>query len=263
VYKAALTGAVTVLHSFGGPGDGTGPDGSILQAESYFYGTANTGGAANLGIAYRVTTEGRYEKLHDFVGRGDGSQPNAGFALDKAGNLFSTTTFGGAYNRGTIFKMTPSGVISILHSFSGADGTIPSAATPHMTQDGFFYGVTTYGGARGLGTLYRFNSNGVFSKLYDFDGTTGANPGAGLKIAGDGNLYGTTGKGGLNNSGVVFQLTPQGRVTPLISFSPTEVSRQDAYNANLQRQQNAAANMAAAAILGRVVLGALLYDDEF
>src|SRR5512141_1437407 len=111
----------------------------------------------------------------------------------------------------------------ILHSFSGPDGQLPGAPLV-QGADGFFYGVTTYGGdfnvlpPDGAGTAFRMDANGNFTTLHVFTGPDGAVPNN-LVLGRDGFFYGTTYYGGPSvidsfnpGSGVLFRMDSGGNV---------------------------------------------------
>jgi uncharacterized repeat protein (TIGR03803 family) len=124
---------------------------------------------------------------------------------------------------GTVFKITPSGAVTTLHSFSNApDGASPVAGLV-QASDGDFYGTTYGGGSEGLGTVFEIAPNGVLGTLHNFDNVDGANPSAGLVQASDGNFYGTTEYGGTHlDLGTVFKMTSSGTLTTLHSFNQTD-----------------------------------------
>jgi uncharacterized repeat protein (TIGR03803 family) len=158
--------------------------------------------------------------LHRFSGP-DGAYPSAEVIMDSAGNLYGTTTSGGAYGYGTVFRLDTSGNLTTLHSFSGPDGQDPYAGLI-MDIKGNLYGTTSYGGAYGAGTIYKLDISGNFTTLHNFngsDGSDGAYPFAGLIMDSTGNLYGTTYFGGANDLGTVFKLDTNGTLTLLHSFS--------------------------------------------
>ena len=151
--------------------------------------------------------------------RTDGAYPQAGLILDKAGNLYGTTSGGGAYNEGTVFElMRKAGghwTERILHSFKGgADGSHPSANLIFDTS-GNLYGTTYAGGVHASGTVFELTpeaTTGWNEKvLYAFGSYSGdgTSPSAGLTLDGSGNLYGTTYQGGADSSGTVFELIPK------------------------------------------------------
>jgi uncharacterized repeat protein (TIGR03803 family) len=143
------------------------------------------------------------------------------------GNFYGTTGYGGTNNDGTVFRVSPSGSYTSLHSFIGrpSDGATPYAG-PVQGRDGNFYGTTQEGGASGDGTVFRIGPGGTYTTLYSFVGspTDGASPYAGLVQGPDGNFYGTTGYGGTKGHGTVFRISPGGTIKVLYSFagSPTD-----------------------------------------
>jgi uncharacterized repeat protein (TIGR03803 family) len=131
---------------------------------------------------------------------------------------------------GTVFKMTPAGVVTILHSFVGSDGTGSDGSYPKgalvEASDGNLYGTCYSGGANGTGTAFRISMKGVFTKIFDFpaegaSGSIGNFPRAGLIQASDGNLYGTAWEGGASNDGTIYQLSLAGAGTLEASFDST------------------------------------------
>ena len=180
--------------------------------------------------------------LHTFTGGGDGGEPYAGLTIDQAGNLYGTTSTGGA-GYGTVFKLSHVGtgwILSTLYTFEGGnDGATPQARVV-FGPDGTLYGTTSYGGA-GYGAVFSLRPPGqpcrstncpwTETVLYRFTGTVdGAIPGYGdLAFDAAGNIYGTTMGGGANCSpyyhcGVVFKLSRSGgswTESVLYSFSPS------------------------------------------
>ena len=147
----------------------------------------------------------------------DGEYLYAGLIQGTDGNFYGTTTFGGANGQGTVFRITPDGTLTTLHSFAGTDGCCSHAGLIQGT-DGNFYGTTGGGGANGDGTVFRITPDGTLTTLHSFAGTDGGYPIAGLIRGTDGNFYGTTNEGGANGDGTVFRITPDGTLTTLHSF---------------------------------------------
>jgi uncharacterized repeat protein (TIGR03803 family) len=219
----------TTLHSFDGP-DGGHPRSGLVQATNgNLYGTTADGGPNSAGTVFKITPSGTLTTLYSFCsqsGCSDGANASAGLVQATNGELYGTTTYGGANNDGTVFKITPSGTLTTLHSFAGADGYGPNAGLVQATN-GNLYGTTTFGGASntcpdGCGTIFKITPSGTLTTLHSFDGTDGAYPWAGLVQATNGNLYGTTAGGGEGNCrggcGMVFKITPSGTLTTLYSF---------------------------------------------
>jgi uncharacterized repeat protein (TIGR03803 family) len=130
------------------------------------------------------------------------------------GNFFGTTTQGGPSGSGTVFRVTPAGVLTTLVSSSAnpAPGLV-------VGNDGLLYGMNeTEGGPAGFGSVFKMTTGGAISNFAIFDGVNGGNPQAGLVLAGDGNFYGASQEGGTNSIGAVFRVTPAGVITPLVSF---------------------------------------------
>ncbi len=195
-----------------------GPDGNL-------YGTTSAGGVHAHGTVFKISRAGTLTTLYSFCALSncaDGSAPYAGLILGTDGNFYGTTESGGAHrNNGTIFKITPKGVLTTLHSFNSTDGANPYA--PLMqASDGNFYGTTESGGAHILGTIFKITPAGTLTTLHSFDSTDGSSPEAHLIQAGDGNFYGTTYNGGTEGYGTVFKMTPTGTLTTLHVFSDAD-----------------------------------------
>jgi uncharacterized repeat protein (TIGR03803 family) len=149
--------------------------------------------------------------------------------LDAAGNLYGTTGLGGAYDKGTIFKVDTSGNETVLYSFTGGtDGSDPDAGMAWDTS-GNLYG-TTYGGGdlscpsdpiAGCGAVFKFNpTSGLFSNIHSFTGVPdGFIPLAGVVLDPLGNVYGTTVFGGSSGYGAVFEVDVTGVESVVYSFT--------------------------------------------
>jgi uncharacterized repeat protein (TIGR03803 family) len=167
---------------------------------------------------------GTYSLLYSFQCSPDGENPQDGLVRDSSGNLYGTTTDGGQYGYGTVFKVTPDGTESVLHSFAGpsSDGANPFLGSLTLDAAGNLYGTTTSGGEFNYGTVYKVTATGTESVLYNFcpqfGCTDGASPEGGLVVDSTGNLYGTAGSSGAYGKGVLFKLTPGGTETVLHNF---------------------------------------------
>lgn len=229
VAVSCATGTETVVYSFASGFDGAVPlAGLVMDSAGNLYGTTEQGGAHGDGTAFEVSATGTETVLHSFGATAtDGQSPRAALVVDSAGNLYGTTTAGGAYGDGTVFKLSATGVETILHSFgaTATDGQIPYAGLV-MDSAGYLYGTTQKGGAYGAGTVFKLSANGTEAVLHSFH-TLGAaqldgqNPQAALLIDSAGNLYGTTPYGGAYASGIAFELSPAGTETILYSFGAT------------------------------------------
>jgi uncharacterized repeat protein (TIGR03803 family) len=150
--------------------------------------------------------------------------------FDKQGNLYGTTSVGGAFNSGTVFMISSYGTETVLYSFTGgADGAVPYDGLI-FDRHGNLYGTTAGGGAFGQGTVFKMPSSGGETVLYSFTGgADGGGPLAGVVLGPHGDLYGTTYGGGLaclgvsGGCGVVFAVTPSGSETVLHEFVENEV----------------------------------------
>jgi uncharacterized repeat protein (TIGR03803 family) len=190
-----------------------------------------TGQRGNYGTIFKITPSGTLTTLYSFCSQGgcaDGEFPDAGLVQAINGDFYGTTVQGGANpssyagGSGTVFKMTPSGILTTLYSFcsqSGcADGEFPNPLI--QATNGELYGTTGHGGAYGAGTVFKITPSGTLTTLYSFCSQSGCPefPTAGLVQATDGDFYGTTYGGGVNNSGTIFKITPSGMLTTLYSF---------------------------------------------
>jgi uncharacterized repeat protein (TIGR03803 family) len=156
VYRMAPDGSTTVLHEFDVSHDGANSTAPLIRAtDGWLYGTANGGGAADAGTMFKMSPSGRFAALHAFDGGAGGATPTSGVIQASDGNFYGTTVRGGAAGLGTIFKMTPAGLFSVVHSFNGADGAFPSGGLVEA-DDHNLYGTTEFGGAAGsAGVVFR------------------------------------------------------------------------------------------------------------
>jgi uncharacterized repeat protein (TIGR03803 family) len=225
VFKFSNSGLLTKLYDFAGT-EGEQPAAPlVLGTDGNFYGTTDFGGASvacgasGCGTVFKITRMGELTTLHSFDGT-DGEQPAAPLVLGIDGNFYGTTVGGGTNSCnsdgcGTVFKMTPAGMLSTLHAF---DSTGWGPTSLLQGKDGNLYGSTMFVGTGGCGTVYRLSLAGKLTTLHTFDGTDGCEA-DGLMQGRDGNLYGSTGFGGPSSDGTVFQLTTIGALNTLHSFS--------------------------------------------
>jgi uncharacterized repeat protein (TIGR03803 family) len=222
VFRISPSGTLDAVYSFcslASCADGENPYTSLIQGSNGdLYGTTYSGGASNNGTLFKITTSGTLTTLYNFCSLAscaDGSGPEGQLAVDGAGNIYGTAYSGGASNFGTVFKFSTKGVLTTLHSFSGADGENPEGGL--TAASGVFYGTAQYGGAKGDGTVFKITTAGVETTLHSFTGSDGLNP-KGWLVDVAGTFYGTTPYGGANNEGSVFKMTAAGAVTTLYSF---------------------------------------------
>lgn len=215
VFKVTTAGKETVLYSFAGVGkdDAAQPMGSVvIDKAGNLYGTSFNGGVKyNAGTVWMVTKKGQASIVHTFLGSNDdGMYPYyVTPVLDKAGNLYGTTAYGGHYGNGVVFKLAPGGAYTTLHSFSSTngDGYNPICGVT-LDAKGNIYGVAPAGGAYGNGVLFEITAAGSYSVLHDFaggaDGVMPYNP----PVLYKGSLYGTTETGGDHHYGTIYKFTP-------------------------------------------------------
>lgn len=214
-FKITPAGVETVLHSFGGGGDSAFPrPGPVQGTNGNFYGITegDNSGGANI---FEISLTGAETVLYSFLYPGTFA-PTGVLIKGMDGNFYGTTTSSDAYSSGTVFQLTPAGVVTVLAAFgaSSTDGTDPIPLI--QGTDGNFYGTTASGGTNGGGTVFKITPAGVETVLYSFPTGIGA---GGLTQGTDGNFYGTTAHGGTNNAGTVFEITPAGVETVLYSFT--------------------------------------------
>jgi uncharacterized repeat protein (TIGR03803 family) len=149
-----------------------------------------------------------------------GGYPSAALVQAADGNFYGTTTYGGTYGEGTLFRLTTNGLLATLLSFDLTNGAQPSAALA-QGADGNLYGTTEEGGTYQYGTAFRMTTNGVFTILASFSNSNGAYPAATLTQGSDGIFYGTASGGGANGAGAIFSLTTNGVLNILFSFDGT------------------------------------------
>ncbi|MGO8673175.1 MAG: choice-of-anchor tandem repeat GloVer-containing protein, partial [Capsulimonadaceae bacterium] len=215
VFMITPDDALTTLYSFSGP-DGQYPNGLVQGTDGNFYGTTTDGGSGN-GVVFEITAAGALTDLYSFgAASTDGQWPDAGLVQGTDGNFYGTTEFGGAASDGTVFQVTPGGVLTTLISFTGTNGDEPQADLV-QGSNGNLYGTTAWGGAFGDGSAFDVTPAGELTTLHSFDGVDGVGLEGSLVQGDDGNYYGTTCFGGGSDLGTVFALVsgpaPPGSLT--------------------------------------------------
>jgi uncharacterized repeat protein (TIGR03803 family) len=221
VYKLDTSNNETTLYSFTGGADGANPYDSVLRTSAgNLYGTTFAGGAAGLGVIFKLNTANKETVLYSFAGGTDGANPFGGVIFDSTGNLYGTTIYGGTDRAGVVYKLSAAGTETVLYTFTGeSDGTGPYAGVIRDSS-GNLYGTTGNGGIAGLGVVFELNTSGVQTVLYSFPAATGGfGPNAGVVRDSAGNYYGTTPLGGSAGAGVVYEVSTTGQETVLYSFT--------------------------------------------
>jgi uncharacterized repeat protein (TIGR03803 family) len=251
IFKITPAGVLTTVHSFDDT-DGNGPTGIIQASNGNFYGTTSYGGShsctsygspGGCGTVFEMTLGGAVTTLHDFCAQNnctDGAIPWGGVVQASDGNFYGTTAAGGTGTCngdigpgcGAIFRITPGGSLTLLHSFVGTDGSYPYSSLV-QAANGSLYGTTSGGGANGFGTVFVITLAGKLTTLHSFSGSDGVYPYGGLVQATNRNFYGTTSglyvtgggpscTGSNIGFGTIFEITSAGKLTTLHSFSNTD-----------------------------------------
>jgi uncharacterized repeat protein (TIGR03803 family) len=227
IFKITPEGTLTTVKKFEHENGPVEPTGLVLGMNGSLYGTSRYGGAQSstcptpllrCGTVFELTPAGDLVTLHSFSGP-DGMYPQGGLTLGPDGNLYGTTTgiekrgaTGAVY--GTVFKITPSGTFTALHTFSFSDGAYPTSPLA-LGIDGRFYGTTPEGPPGGGGTVFAITTGGTFTSLHSFtSAAAGVDPSGALVQVANGEFYGTNGFGGSGcngSSGTIYYISPGGR----------------------------------------------------
>lgn len=227
----------TTVHNFKGT-EGANPYAGLVQGlDQNLYGTTTDGGAYGSGNVFQIAPSGKVTSIYDFCSQSncsDGQFPVSTLVMGSDGNFYGVTQNGGAYNYGSVFKISTSGALTTLHSFDSSDGVSPYG-TLLLGSNGNFYGTTNQGGictsGAGCGTVFTITPEGGFKSLYTFCQQSGCPDGefpvGGLIEGSDGNFYGTTNAGGNSTCpgggcGTIYKITPSGTLTTLHLFDNTD-----------------------------------------
>jgi len=204
VFKMTPQGTLTTLHSFNST-DGSSPEAALIQAtDGNFYSTTYNGGTEGYGTVFKITSGGTLSTLHIFDDATEGRAVTSGLVQASNGSFYGSTTLGGPNSYGSVYTMTSTGTVTVLHGFNATDGATPNALV--LATDGNFYGTTISGGANIDGTIFEVTPLVAMSTLHTFNGSDGADSFAGLLQHTNGKFYGTTRVGGSKNDGTVFRL---------------------------------------------------------
>ncbi len=227
MFRVTPDGAYHVLYTFRGYANGTAPAASlVIGTDGQLYGMTEFGGDSNEdGTIFKISPDGAYTLLYKFNGSVDGSQPEAALVQASDGNFYGVTPAGGAHGKGTVFRITPQGQFTLLHTFSGSDGDTPQSRLVEGAP-GMLYGNTGRGGDldhcrhSGCGTIFTVNLNGNLRTTFQFEEDKhGSGPNSDLFQGSDGDLYGTT-QAGCENinpacNGSIFSVTLAGNLSTL------------------------------------------------
>lgn len=219
-------GSLTTLLNFSS-GTGATPNGGLrFDAQGRLQGTTSTGGTLGGGTVFRVSTTGGAFTTLASLSTSTGSSATGTLIADPDGNLYGTAAFGGAFGRGTIFRVPAAGgVATVLASMSITSGGAPQGGVV-ADAAGNLYATASNSAANGRGSVVRIPKTGTgntfgggtVAPYFVMANATGANPQGALVADSTGNLYGTAAFGGANGQGVVFQI-PAG--APYISVLAT------------------------------------------
>lgn len=190
------------------------------------FGTTSTAGPGGAGTVFQRDIDGNGLTLfHAFTGGADGGTPLGGLVWSKWDDLYGTTSQGGTFSLGTVFKIAGNGTFSVVHSFAGGtDGATPTAGL--TIHKGELYGVTRDGGSASGGTVFKIVADGTESVLYNFSGgSDGRYPNSALLFGRSGEVYGTTAEGGGAGHGTIFKLASDGTESVLHSFAGPDGAR--------------------------------------
>ena len=242
---AASAQTITPLVDFDGT-NGRRPAVPLVQGtDGNFYGVTYFGGTptsciyspgTGCGTFFKVTPSGELTVLYSFCAKAkctDGANPSSLIQASN-GNFYGVTAYGGPYSQGgngygTVFQITPSGVLTTVYAFCAQagcpDGHLPSALL--QGSNGNFYGVAASGANQSNGTVFTISPAGKFTTLYSFCAQTRCPDGGfpvNLMQASNKSLYGSTQFGGAHNGGTLFQITTSGTFTNLYSFVHSQVN---------------------------------------
>jgi uncharacterized repeat protein (TIGR03803 family) len=246
IFTITTGGVESVLHSFAATTDGYGSGGMLVDSNAgILYAATTSGGPYGQGAIVKLEIAPPHTEtvLYGFCQQSsnevclDGQLPLGALVRDAAGNLYGTTLLGGANNAGTIFKLTPGRVETVLYNFCSevncADGSAPEGGLFLDPSTNTIYGTTSAGGTgtcpSGCGALFSIDTDGNgFTVLHSFAGSPndGANPYGTVVRDAAGNLYGTTANGGngVPAAGTVFEFSSVGILSVLHNFDAEDGS---------------------------------------
>lgn len=223
VFRMSPAGELSIAWSFTGP-DGARPLAGLVKGpQGSLYGTTSAGGNADGGTVFKISANGTFTSLVSFNWQ-NGASPEAGLTLGSDGAFYGTTSGGGpGSGSGTIFRMTPGGLHTILYTFPRPGGQSHGQPRGELTEgnDGAFYGTASSGGTGG-GSVFRITKEGTFTTLHTMplDRTEGVAPLGKLLKDAAGDFYGVTTAGVSSEiAESVFRVTSSGAFTTLSVFN--------------------------------------------
>jgi len=192
---------------------GSFPMGALMQgSDGMLYGTTRNGGVNEDGVIFQYDkNNGTYTKRFDFNKATSGRSPSGSLVQTADGKLYGTATYGGAMDKGVLFRYDPANnIFTKMIDFDGtAKGGNPWGALL-KAADGKLYGMTQSGGANDLGVIFQYDPSTppYYTKMFDFNSTGGKLPEGALVQGKDGAFYGMTNQGGANDLGVIFRYDP-------------------------------------------------------
>jgi uncharacterized repeat protein (TIGR03803 family) len=172
-------------------------------------------------MVYKIDTKGIETVMHYFSGSAEGAFPFSRLIRDSAGNFYGTTSGGGTAGFGTVYKMSPDGTVTVLHSFAGGSDGSDARSGLLRDKNGDLYGTTFTGGVNNVGTVYKVDASGNETVLHSFDGNDGSYPESTPVHDSTGNIFGTAVQGGPAGylGGTVFKIAPDGTFSVIYDFT--------------------------------------------
>ena len=207
------TSTIKAFASFDGANGWLPAAGVMIDSNGNLWGTTETGGAGGYGVVWEVPKGSTAMKVVVSFDGANGAYPVAGVTEDSNGNLWGTTTQGGASDDGVVWEIPKgSSTLKVVAGFNGSNGDNPAAGVME-DSNGNFWGTAANGGAGGYGVVWEIAKGSTTLKVVaSFNGANGISPYAGVTEDSHGNLWGTTFDGGSNGLGVVWEI-PNGSTT--------------------------------------------------
>jgi uncharacterized repeat protein (TIGR03803 family) len=221
-FKITPSGQETILYNFTNGTDGNSPGTVTLDSADNIYGTS-FGGVNGFGLVYKIDANDVFNVLYSLCslsGCADGDTPIGNLVLDSSGNIYGTTQ--AVVGNGNVYKLTPQGDETVLHSFGGTDGIGPASLT--LNASGYLYGLADGGGTHQQGTLFKLRkAGGTLTTVYSFCSASrckdGKFPEGPVQFDKSGNIYGTTLQSAGNAGSVVWEVSATGKETVLHTFA--------------------------------------------